>query len=77
MREITISEGGRSVSVPVEHIVGVEDIWPERVQLHSPRCGDYDLHLPYGVGEGSLALVRFRDFRFSEVRDIPTAEAVR
>jgi hypothetical protein len=73
MREVTISEAGRSVSLPTGQISAIEDIWPERVRLHSARPGDYDLYLPYGVGEGSLALGRIRGFRVLEVRDIPVS----
>lgn len=77
LREVTVSEAGQTVSVPPEQIRTIEDIWPERLRLHSMSPGDYDLHLHYGVGQGALALVRIRNFRVADVRDIPTANVGR
>jgi len=63
MTEISISEFGRSVYAPIAEINRIEDIWPERVELLSPRAGDYDLLVPSGVGEGSNDTFRFRVFQ--------------
>lgn len=63
MTEISLSELGKSVSVPPEEISMIEDIWPERVQLFSSTPGDYDLVIPFGVGEGATEIFKFRNFQ--------------
>lgn len=69
MTEISVSEAGRSVALPAEKIAAIEDIWPERVALFSPRLGDYELMIPSGVGEGSTDTFRFRDFQLARDAD--------
>lgn len=65
MREISISEGGGTVAVPVDEITAVEDIWPDEVRLASPGPGDYELSIPYGAGEPSTGIFRFANYRYA------------
>ena len=63
MTEISISELGKSVSVPPGEISSIEDIWPDRVELLSSLRGDYDLMIPYGTGEGSTGTFKIKEFQ--------------
>lgn len=63
MTEISVFEHGKSASVPPSEFSSIEDIWPERIKLFSTEQGDYELIVPYGVGEGSTGIFRIRDFQ--------------
>lgn len=66
MLAISVSEGSHAANIPlptihsVETLREIEDLWPDYVELSSPRPGDYDLLLFNGVpaGEGAT-LVEF------------------
>ena len=69
-----MSEGGRSISVSLatirtnEHLRAIEDLWPELVELHSTKPGDYDLFLPSGVPQGlGATIVKLRSYSFHSV----------
>jgi hypothetical protein len=70
VREVSFTEGERTVSVPVERLHGIEDLWPELVRLASPRPGDYRLYLPCGVGAGPSepVVVIVTRYRFVDLR---------
>lgn len=69
MREVSLTEAGRTVSVPAERLRGIEDLWPGDVRLVSQRPGDYRLYLPYGVGSGPSQpnAVVVRRYRFVDL----------
>jgi hypothetical protein len=63
MTEISISEFGKSVSIRPSEFSSIEDIWPDRVELLSTQQGDYELIIPYGVGEGSTGIFKIKEFQ--------------
>lgn len=66
MTEISISELGKTASVPTAELYRIEDIWPEDVKLFSTKVGDYELIIPYGVGERSAGIFKIRSFQIAQ-----------
>ena len=65
MTEISVSEHGKAASVPLAEFSSIEDIWPDDVKLFSTKAGDYDLLIPFGVGEKSTGDFRIRAFVYA------------
>jgi hypothetical protein len=78
MTEISISELGKTASVPSAELYRIEDIWPEDAKLYSTKLGDYELILPYGVGEKSAGIFKIRDFHVvQDSAPLETSSALR